>query len=420
MKAAIRIFNVIIMALSIAATIFLFTTKTFSFNSVIGVDLAELSEFVPETEYTEDVDVVELLGTDEIKLSFKFALDYVDLNQITDGSRNAINIKLLDKNLDKNLETLHEPIHLIAEYLVRYYLKQIIQEKATEQIDIAREQYQENHPESPAVTTEEIMDEACMDDAYFANLADTLYEDADSGDATVDSLSDLLFTSLDEALEDADETGLLDLSTYTAEVKEQIKENLLALLTDLQLINEDNTIKKISELPYLYIANHIKTALEADLTPEELEQKPDETNVEYGDRMIKLFIYQKIPGFVYTIIGTIAIGLLIGFFAFLATWIFLFVFTLAKTFTKKPWTLFGPWYWIVGILQVVLGVGLTVFGKFIVPRLKIASFIKLPLKTIILAPRTCALVPSIIFLVTIVIAIIYGFLKRSLKKKMKQ
>ena len=97
----------------------------------------------------------------------------------------------------------------------------------------------------------------------------------------------------------------------------------------------------------------------------------------------------------------------------------LILITLIKTFTKKPWTVFGPWFWVIGSIQLTLGISLTVLGKYILPNVKIKAG-SIPIKSVILAPRTYTLIPSLIFIACIVIAFIYGFFKRSLKKEIRQ
>ena len=72
MKIVIKIFNAIIMALSLVATVFLFISSTFSFNSHIALDVEKFAKFVPETKFTENIDIVNLLGTDTIHVGIKF------------------------------------------------------------------------------------------------------------------------------------------------------------------------------------------------------------------------------------------------------------------------------------------------------------------------------------------------------------
>ena len=135
--------------------------------------------------------------------------------------------------------------------------------------------------------------------------------------------------------------------------------------------------------------------------------------------MLRTFVLEKMPDAFYKGVGYVSTGLFIGLFVFTAIWGFVLVITLIKTLTKKPWTFFGPIFWAVGSLQLVLGLGLTIFGKFIIPKFNISK-LNLPLSHIILAPRTYVLVPSILFLVLSLIWVAYFVLKIIAKKQYKQ
>jgi hypothetical protein len=126
------------------------------------------------------------------------------------------------------------------------------------------------------------------------------------------------------------------------------------------------------------------------------------------------------PDAFYKTVSGICVGLFIGIFLFTAIWLFLFGWTLFKTFfSKKPYSFFGPIFWLIGSLQIVLGLGLTIFGKYIFPTIKF-NMGQIPLKSIVFAPRTFALVPSILFLVTIPLAIGYLVVKIIAKKQDKE
>ena len=155
------------------------------------------------------------------------------------------------------------------------------------------------------------------------------------------------------------------------------------------------------------------------MVPAILEQGADEETGAYGDRMVTIYVETMLPDTFYQIIGYTCLGMFIGMFVFAAIWVILFLITLFRTFSHKPWTIFGPWFWFFGFFQLVLGVGLTIVGKVILPRYNIPLG-DLPIKSFVLAPRTCALIPSLIFGACIVLAIIYGFFKRPVKREMRK
>lgn len=417
MKLIVRIFNLIIMALSVAATIFLFTSPTFTFNSRIAVDVKSFSQFVPETSYSSDLKVEELLGTDTIYLGVKFNLKLNDTKELMNGDRDKVNESLLSDNVDGMLETLHTPVDLITDFSLRFIIKSIIKEQVTQQIENARDTYQEKSGEElpPAQT---IMDETGIDDEYFTSFAFALYDSMNADDATVDSVTGTLYNQIDEALIKVE--NYVDSSSYDDTAREAIKDNLISSLDDLKLIEDGNKVKKISQISYMYLSDYIKSELKKKSVSESLDQEPGESASDYSDRLLRIYIFTQMPDGFYKGVGYVSLGLFVGIFVFAAIWGFLFLYTLIRTFTRKPWTFFGPIFWIVGLLQVVLGVGLTAGAKILLPRyLKVAS-LGLPINEILLAPRTYALIPSLFYLGSIVLAIIYLFFKIPAKHQYKE
>ena len=427
MKIAVRIFNAVIMALSLVATVFLFASPTFSFNSHVALDVNTFAKFVPDTQYSKNINIVELIGTDEIHVGIKFSLNPMGTADIMGGSRDKINDQIVSSNVDEMIAILHDPVDLITEYSIRTVIKSTIIDEVTKQVTAAIEKAREGNSSAPKYEAEDIMDEVGMDDVYFTNFANSLYDSANQDTSTVDSVSDVLFTQIDEALakaEESNESNLaaakVDISGFSEETKTQIKDNLLQVLNELKLVEDGGHLKKISSLSYIYLAEYLKGELTGKVEEGyELEQKVGETSPDYADRLLKKYVFVQMPDMFYTMVGYVSLGLFIGLFVFTLIWVLLFIITLVKTFTKKPWTLFGPWFWIIGALQLVLGLGLTIFGKVIFPTLNI-PYGSLPINTVQFAPRTYALIPSILFIAAIVLGIVYAFIKHAAKKEYQQ
>ena len=421
MKVTLRIFNLIIMALAAVATVFLFITPTMSFNSNIGLNVAALSKFIPETTYTGQIDVPYLLGTDVIQVSLQFQVDATQANRFMNGDRATINEELLKGSINGILKEFHEPVDLITEFTVKDTLKRIFVEQVTQNVDDAIEKFKENNPTvEVSSTTQEMMNEVGMDDAYFTNFTCSLYDAMNIDHAPSESVVQVMYDKIDEALALADESGIVDTSGYSDEAKAGIRDSLLGTLDQLKLRYEDGTVKQISSIAYIYLTDYLKTELQSRVSdPAILEQGADEETGAYGDRMVTIYVETMLPDTFYQIIGYTCLGMFIGMFVFAAIWVILFLITLFRTFSHKPWTIFGPWFWFFGFFQLVLGVGLTIVGKVILPRYNIPLG-DLPIKSFVLAPRTCALIPSLIFGACIVLAIIYGFFKRPVKREMRK
>ena len=416
MKIVIRIFNFIIMALAAAATVFLFISPTLSFNSRIALDVTTFSQFVPETKYSDQFKIDELLGTDTIYLSVKFTLKPQEVQHIMDGNRDKINESIVSDNVDGMLETLHTTVDLITDFSVRFIIKSIVAEQVTKQIDDARENYQQKSgKELPP--TETIKKETGIDDEYFTTFAFALYDSMNTDDATVDSVTETLYAQIDEALIKVE--NYVDSSSYNDEAKQAISESLLSSLNELKLVEEGGKVKKISQISYMYLSDYLKKELEGKNVSESLEQKAGESTPDYADRLLRIYVFTQMPDVFYTGVGYVSLGLFIGLFVFAFIWGFLFIWTLIRTFTKKPWTFFGPIYWIIGLLQVVLGLGLTVAGKIILPKYFDVATLGLPIKELLIAPRTYALIPSMLYLGSIILAIIYLCIKIPAKHQYK-
>lgn len=401
------------MAISLAAAVLLFAMPSFSFNSNIALDVQKLSEFVPKTQYTNELKVVDALGTDEIQVAIKFSLNLGGVTKAMGGNRQVINDNVVSNNVNGIVNTLHEPVDLITDYSIRTMLKSTIKDEITKQIDAAKI--------DSGSTTQEIMEESNIDDKYFTNFAFELYNATNEDGATTESVGNVLYWQIDEAINRAQKSGQpIDATKYKDKLSD-ISNNLTKVLTDLKLVKEDGTLVKLSEVSYFYLSNYLRDELVKkgqDAAP--LAQKSDETLPTYTDRLITTYVLTQMPDAFYKTVSGICVGLFIGIFLFTAIWLFLFGWTLFKTFfSKKPYSFFGPIYWVIGSLQIVLGLGLTIFGKYIFPTIKF-NMGQIPLKSIVLAPRTFALVPSILFLITVPLAIGYLVVKIIAKKQEKE
>lgn len=412
MKLIVRILNFVIMGLSLAAAVLLFAKPAFSFNSNIALDVKKLSSFVPETQYTKDIDIVNSLGTDEIQVAIKFSLNLGGVAKSMGGNRQTINDSIVSKNVDDIVTTMHEPVDLITDYSIRSIIKSTIKDEITKQIDAAKT--------GSGSTAQEIMDESGIDDKYFTNFAFELYNSTNEDGATTESVSNVLYWQIDEAINKAQQSGQpIDTTKYKDKLND-ISTNMTKVLTDLKLVKSDGTLVKLSEVSYFYLSTYLKDELvKQGQDPVPLEQKAGETIPQYADRLITTYVLTQMPDAFYKTVGGVCVGLFIGIFLFTGIWLFLFGWTLFKSLTKKPYTFFGPIFWAVGSLQLVLGLGLTIFGKFIFPTIKF-NMGQIPIKSIILAPRTYALVPSILFLVAIPLAVIYLIFKIIAKSQDKQ
>lgn len=417
MKIVIRILNIIIMAISVAAGIFLFMPPAFSFNSKVTINVATFSEFVPETEYSKDIDIPTLLGTDSIYVGVKFKLDVAGIADMKDGNKDKINEKLIAENLKEMIGILHEPVDLITDFTIRANIKRLVQEQITANVDQAVKTY--NSKSGSNSKTEDVMEEVGINDAYFTNFANALYNAANSDGATVDYVNEVLLDQVNEALRRAEKSGAADTSSFGDDQKQALSDSFLSIFTSLNLVEEDGVhLKKISAIAYMYLADYLKGELKT-YDEATLARQSGESDQDYADRLLELFVKDKMPDLFYQIVGYICLGLFIGLFVFAGVWAILFLITIIKTFTKKPWTIFGFWFWLVGIVELVVGFGLTAITKLVLSKFDVSQF-GLPIKEVLISIKTYALVPSILFIVSIVVGIVYAFFRSACKKAVKK
>ena len=408
MKLVLRILNLALAALGLVATILLFSMPAFSFNSKVVVNVDTLTSFVPETEYTKDIEAKELLGTNEIQAGVKFKLSAAEINKVMNGDRDIINERVIVKNLDETLQTLDDAVDLITDNTVRSTLKSTIKAEITKQIDEAR-------PSDSDKTAEQIMTLLGLDDTYFKNFANSLYDEANKTSATVNSVGSVLQEQIDDALLKAEKSNAIKPGTYTEEQKTAVKTNLVNILNQLEMVDGEK-IKPIADLPYIYVTKFAKEKLASKLSPADLEQKSGETNRQYSDRMLEALVINAIPDTVYQIIGYVCLGMFIGMFIIAGAWLAFAAFQVLHFFfvTKKHRlykALFLPFFMLVGAIQIGLGFVLTGVCKYVLPeKLDLASM-GVPVKEAIIVPRTCTLATSIVFIITVGVLIAYFVLK---------
>ena len=414
MKIVIRILNVLIMAISVAAGVFLFMPPAFSFNSKVTVNVSTFSQFVPETEYSKDIDIPGLLGTDSIYVGLRFELDAKGIMDMKDGDKEKINESLISKNLKEAINLLHEPVDLITDFTIRANIKRLVAEQVTTNVDKAVQEY--NTKMGLNNKTEDIMEDCNINDEYFTNFSNALYDSANSDGATVDYVNEVLLDQVNEALRRAERAGAADTSSFGDSQKEALSESFVGVFSSLNLIEEDGVhLKKISAIAYMYLADYLKGQLTSSHDEATLARQSGENDEAYADRLLELFIKDKMPDLFYKIVGYVSLGLFIGLFVFAGVWGILLLITLIKTFTKKPWTIFGFWFWIVGVVELIIGFGLTAITRLVLSKFDVSQF-GLPIKQVLVSIKTYALVPSILFVVMIVIGIVYGFFKKACKK----
>lgn len=417
MKLIVRIMHLVIAAIAAVATILLFAMPALSFNSKVVLDVEAVSNIVPSTEFTKDIDFVEVLGTNEIQAGISFKLSATDINKVMNGDRDVINEKVLIKNMDETLQTLDDGIEVLADYTIRTNLTGIVKQELIKQVENAK-------PEDK--TTEEVLEYLSLGDKEYKEFAYSLYDSANSKNANVDSVGQVLLEHIDEILVKVEKMTGSKSGTFTDEQKEDAKNNMKGMLKQVKILKDDDySLHPISDLPYLYAIDFVKEKLNEKVSADKLAIKEGETNREYSNRMLETYVVTQMPEIVYQIVGYVSLGLFIGMFVIAGTWILLAAFEVLHFFfvNKKHKLfkgLFMPFFILAGIIQIVLGFVLTGVVKYVLPeKIDITKF-NLPIKSAVIVPRTCTLATSIVFIIAIGAMIALGILKIFVPKEKKE
>ena len=423
MRLIVKILNCAIMALGLASTICLFATPSLSFNSRIDVNVSKFSQFIPETDYTKDIDIPKLIGTETISVALKFKLMPGDVTKAKEGDKDRINQLFINENVQDIVNELHTPVELMTDQTIRSVLRRVVEEQITNYVDQALDEYRSKNGNND-VTTQDVMDSIGYNQAHFKKFANSIYDVSDSENASFTALNDVLFELIDETLTKAEKVGAkVDKSAFGEEKRGEIRNSVKNVIEPLNLVKADGEhLEKISLLPYAYLSKFVKDELQKKgISEETLAQKSGENLRDYSDRLLGEFVRDEMPEVFYTAVGYSAVGLYIGLIVLTIAWVGLIVVTALKTFVTKSklLNLFYPLFFILGIFQLVLGFGITYAGKVVLPKYLDFEKLNLPVTKVLVAPRTYALAPSIIFIVCVGL-IIAGFILGKIAKEPKK
>ena len=413
MKTVLRILNLVIVALCGVSIYFMNFSPTLSLYANAGLEVSSFQKLLPESDYTKDIDLKSMLGTEELHIPVSFSFGIADVFAIMGGNETLFNTKVVINNIDEIYNTVEEPVDLITRFSVRSVIKSVLKKEITTQVQAAADQY------GAGSTASDIMDEVGMNDNYFSDFAITLYDAINEDGATVSSTSQVLLNQIEDVLAKAETTGAVDISSYSEDAKNNIRANYSNARASVGLIKEDgNHLYKVSEMVMTYFSEFLKSNLKGTVEDSELERQEGEALSAYVKRLLAKTVFRMIPEVAYQGIKLGATITAITFIVLLVIFGFLALFTLIKTFSpNKPWTFFGPFFYIGGLVLITLGLGITVFGKYIFPMLNLLPNPTVPfLHSLGLGVRTFALVPSLIFVGFFVFAMVYDGIKGSAKR----
>ena len=417
MKTKLRIMNFIILFLSGAAIIFLLVVPIVRFNASVDLNTQYIINQIPQSEATKNIDLNAAIGNQPITYSININLTPKDgFSMLKGATEEQINQYLFNQNVENIVTSVTNSLSKIAEPVIKAVFKSTVNNQTTKYI----EQYKGDAP----VTTQEIMQNANLDDAYFDTCAAAIYTEGNKTGATTDNLTDIIYTQIETSLQKVSEQGI-DTSSFNESEKPAINNAVTNGLSTISMVETDNkTLVPFSDLPNVLIANSMKKELVATGVDETtLGMNSNETRTQYTSRLTLQYLTSLIGPEAYSILSYSLMSITYFLIALIVIWGFLFVFTFLRTLCKnKVWTIFGPLFWFFGILQFILGIAGTVTCATILNinlfRAMIPTITDI-FNSLTFMLITSALFTSVIFVVCIPLAIVYGVYKRKYKRELR-
>lgn len=407
MTKIIRFLNFIYIILA-AASITLFCTLPVAKVGVDAViDNDQITELLKTIPGAENLTTHEIFGDEKISTSVNLDIStQILFHSFKSDAEQVVEDNFITPNIKNIVTSLKNPINKVAVAVLKNTAKQTLKQ----QIENA----------GGSVSEDELN-----------KATEAVYEEITKEGATVDSVAEVIKEQID------------DLVTGSDVPLDDIKQQLQEELEKYGAIKEDGTIENIDILTSAFLYDLLsdpnnplngggsgeeEESSEAKYVvanaPDPNDKTVEEKAAEVQDLLAKQ-IRQRLPEGFSSVIVSIGKGMLFGLIIFIGTWGFVLLFTLLRTFRKKKcYTWVGTWFWPIGLIQVVCGVGMTIVSKFAFKLVqKVGGSITGSAATIFdnmdFTITSSAFIPSIFFLCMIPLAIIYHIFKKKLKKQIK-
>ena len=424
------------MAMAATAIICLLAMPTLKINLGYTLTADQMAESFPSggsegSGGENQLDVKEYLGDDGISLDLGLEIKSKLLFSVLSGDpTEAIEKNFVDPNVKNIVAALKAPINKIGKGMVTFMFKQYYINIFENEIDAVK-------GSSETRTNEEIRIAGGLTDKYLKSLAEKTYDEVDSSKATVTSVHNVIVSSTKEAnakfnkantgvtipeFDNQDDADALNATKEMLDSVGMIKDDGESLYP-MSVIMDAMLVDAFRET-----TNSNKEGKSSAPASETLEEKASKLNSVLAD-----FIKELIPEDSYKTVAMVLKIVLAVLVVFIATWAIFFLNTLLRTLLakKKVWTFTGPIFWILGIIQIILGVGLTIAVAAVMSNAsKLTSMMGGSEETAEAATNAMAnikisiftsmFVPSIILLILIPTMIAYGILKGKYKRELKR
>lgn len=399
MKNVLRIFNIILIAISAVAIAFIAFTPLMQMNVSYNVDNDKICEIfkgklneegggVTEQELREIVEK----GTEGKGITFELSLklESKSMKQLKDATNDARIEVLRDEVFKPVIQQVidNKQINGIIEELARAMAKKMAKKTIKEQIKehLASDEDKDNP---------EFLDKVGITDDFLDDQVDKIFDSLTAEDATIStvagSIVEVLMNTTNTIAEHSGDSSYQEggenyTSPEEVEAKRaEIEETLEQTLKENNLCDESGNILSVDEALALIVQKMMDEANGSASSSSESEEKPsvllvhyEQVNEEQKEEEAKkslsdvvseaawkaleenVFKDESTKNQIGDIVGMVSKYGMIVQYVFLGMWAILAIFALVKIFVKKkPYVYMGFFWWlaivIFGLIEVVFG-----------------------------------------------------------------
>ena len=418
------------MAFALTAVITLLVMPTVRINVGYSMTADQIAQAFPsegeEGEGSDSgIDFKEMLGDEGISLDLSLSVDSKLLfNSLTGDPQTVIEENFVEPNVKNIAASLKKPLGNIGQGMLKYMVTAFYTKTYESAIDSLKS-------DSETRTTKEIRIAGGIDDDYLKGESEDVMTELNKNTATVTSLSNVMFNSLLNGTKKFNNAKVgYTIPEMGEDQRGKVKDTVKEMLDGLGMVKEDGES--------LYPINIVMDAMIVGVFRESSKtEAPENETIEQKaaalDKELATFIKGMIPSESYSTLAMVLKIVLIVLLVFVGIWGLLFIYTLLRTLLakKKVWTMTGPIFWILGLLQIILGIGLTAAVSVLMNSGVLNSIIgnsagssggeeaASMMAGLKLSIMTSMFIPSIILLIMIPFMIVYAVMKHKYKRELK-
>ena len=415
------------MAFALTAIVSLLMMPTLKVDVHYSLGTEQIANMMSKEEgsNSSEFDYKEVLGEEGINVNLGISLSSKALlRSVTSDATTVVNEEIIEPNVENITDSMRSMLFSMGSSMLKFAISKSLPALFDDLIDKAK-------PEQDTRTAEEIRGTIGMDNAYFSSFANDIISVIRSDKPTVTMVNNMVCDSMNNAIDKLNE-GIdgFQVPKMSEEDKNNAREMTVNMLNSLGMVKEDNE----SLYPFATVVDAlVVTSLSSSSNngSNELENLNVEQRAAKLKPTINDYVKNMIPGESYDTMALVLKILLIVIGVFVLMWALYFLYTFFRTIfaKKKVWTFTGPIFWIMGIIQIILGVVATALAAVMLNGSMLSTIMNNSgsgsaeaseaMAGLKVSLMTCTFVPSIILLIMIPTTITYFVLKQKYKRQLK-